>query len=289
MVPTFCRTGPPPNLAGSSHVHHRAAACLTGRLVAAARSSSNWLPTPSWSSRPLAIPRSVPPGRVRVRIWIVPETVGADKIWTCVVIDPNSTQPQPYWSLSTEGRYPTRLDSRSRWCCGTSLRHCSRAGGWLEQSNPSCKPKIGGGKRNGELLSGGASAPDRAVTQGARAIATAPCAGRAGTSQWLSRSMSPNYDGEAASLTVRPAWLMARGNGTSADFWCRRAPIQMENSVQFVCMATLFAFGAGDGNRTRTVSLGTLFELRGFVLGSWRVSRSRAAWSVPWMPAVMAR
>src|ERR1035437_7344436 len=32
-----------------------------------------------------------------------------------------------------------------------------------------------------------------------------------------------------------------------------------------------------------------LFELRGFVLGSWRVSRSRAAWSVPWMPAVMAR
>jgi hypothetical protein len=32
-----------------------------------------------------------------------------------------------------------------------------------------------------------------------------------------------------------------------------------------------------------------LFELRGFVLGSWRVSRSRAAWSVPWMPTVMAR
>jgi len=31
------------------------------------------------------------------------------------------------------------------------------------------------------------------------------------------------------------------------------------------------------------------FELMGFVLGSLRVSWSRAAWSVPWMPAVMAR
>jgi hypothetical protein len=31
------------------------------------------------------------------------------------------------------------------------------------------------------------------------------------------------------------------------------------------------------------------FELMGFVLGSLRVSRSRAAWSVPGMPAVMAR
>jgi hypothetical protein len=32
-----------------------------------------------------------------------------------------------------------------------------------------------------------------------------------------------------------------------------------------------------------------LFELMGFVLGSMRVSRPRAAWSVPWTPAVMAR
>src|SRR5450631_51378 len=32
-----------------------------------------------------------------------------------------------------------------------------------------------------------------------------------------------------------------------------------------------------------------LFELMGFVLSSVRVSWSRAAWSVPWMPAVMAR
>ena len=32
-----------------------------------------------------------------------------------------------------------------------------------------------------------------------------------------------------------------------------------------------------------------LFELMGFVLGSMRVSWSRAAWSVPGMPAVMAR
>jgi hypothetical protein len=33
---------------------------------------------------------------------------------------PNFPQPQPYWLLSTEGRHPTRLDSRSRWwCCGT--------------------------------------------------------------------------------------------------------------------------------------------------------------------------
>jgi hypothetical protein len=32
-----------------------------------------------------------------------------------------------------------------------------------------------------------------------------------------------------------------------------------------------------------------LLELMGFVLGSVRVSRPRVAWSVPWMPAVMAR
>ena len=32
-----------------------------------------------------------------------------------------------------------------------------------------------------------------------------------------------------------------------------------------------------------------LFELMGFVLDSPRVSRPRAAWSVPGMPAVMAR
>src|SRR5664279_872507 len=32
-----------------------------------------------------------------------------------------------------------------------------------------------------------------------------------------------------------------------------------------------------------------LFELIGFVLGSLRFSRSRSAWSVPWMPAVMER
>ena len=32
-----------------------------------------------------------------------------------------------------------------------------------------------------------------------------------------------------------------------------------------------------------------LFELMGFVLGSLRVSRPRAAWGAPWMPAVMAR
>ena len=32
-----------------------------------------------------------------------------------------------------------------------------------------------------------------------------------------------------------------------------------------------------------------LFELMGLVLGSPRVSRPRAAGSVPWMPAVMAR
>jgi hypothetical protein len=32
-----------------------------------------------------------------------------------------------------------------------------------------------------------------------------------------------------------------------------------------------------------------LFELMGLVLGSVCVSLSRAAWSVPWMPALMAR
>lgn len=32
-----------------------------------------------------------------------------------------------------------------------------------------------------------------------------------------------------------------------------------------------------------------LFELKGFVLGSLRVSRSRAAWGGLWIPAVVAR
>ena len=58
-------------------------------------------------------------------------------------------------------------------------------------------------------------------------------------------------------LTVRPAWLMARVMArvliSDAD-GCRS---RWGNGAQFVCMATFFAFRAGDGNRTRTVSLGT--------------------------------
>ena len=57
-------------------------------------------------------------------------------------------------------------------------------------------------------------------------------------------------------LTVRPAWLMARVMArvliSDAD-WCRSG---WANSTQFVCAAILFVCGAGDGNRTRTVSLG---------------------------------
>jgi hypothetical protein len=57
-------------------------------------------------------------------------------------------------------------------------------------------------------------------------------------------------------LTVRPAWLMARVMArvliSDAD-GCRS---RWGNDAQFICMATLFACGAGDGNRTRTVSLG---------------------------------
>ena len=37
---------------------------------------------------------------------------------------PNFPQPRPYWLLSTGGRCPTHLDSKSRWWgCGTSLRY----------------------------------------------------------------------------------------------------------------------------------------------------------------------
>jgi hypothetical protein len=63
---------------------------------------------------------------------------------------------------------------------------------------------------------------------------------------------------------------------------------QETSSVQLLYGATYFACGAGDGNRTRTVSLGTV-RTHGCVLGALRDSRSRAAWSVPWTPPLMAR
>src|SRR5665647_3124297 len=66
--------------------------------------------------------------------------------------------------------------------------------------------------------------------------------------------------------------------------WARRAIAQLRlndnemvlgglaGGVHSAWYAALFACGAGDGNRTRTVSLGTA-QTHGHVLGSLRVSR----------------
>jgi hypothetical protein len=58
------------------------------------------------------------------------------------------------------------------------------------------------------------------------------------------------------------------------------------NPIRLCCNA--FRGGAGDGNRTRTVSLRTV-STHGACAWIFGGSWSRAAWSVPWMPAVMAR
>jgi hypothetical protein len=64
-------------------------------------------------------------------------------------------------------------------------------------------------------------------------------------------------------LTVPPAWVMARVMARVLISDADRCRSRWGNGAQFVCMATSFASGtsgacgAGDGNRTRTVSLGT--------------------------------
>jgi hypothetical protein len=53
--------------------------------------------------------------------------------------------------------------------------------------------------------------------------------------------------------------------------------------VGLISVARVFACGAGDGNGTRSVSLGTR-RTDGCLLGLLSVTRSRAARSVPWIP-----
>jgi hypothetical protein len=75
---------------------------------------------------------------------------------------------------------------------------------------------------------------------------------------------------------------------TESCFSSPRAPSRWARSRPIRLCCNVFACGAGDGNRTRTVSLGTV-RTHGCVLGALRDSRSRAAWSVPWTPPLMAR
>jgi hypothetical protein len=62
----------------------------------------------------------------------------------------------------------------------------------------------------------------------------------------------------------------------------------MENSIRFACVATLFACGAGDGNRTRTVSLARVLIPPCFpVLQRYR--RPQLGPSGPYRPGLVAR
>src|ERR1019366_6403516 len=89
-------------------------------------------------------------------------------------------------------------------------------------------------------------------------------------------------------LTVRPAWLMARVMArvliSDAD-GCRS---RWGNGAQFVCMATLVACGAGDGNRTRTVSLGRVRIPPCFRVLQ-RYWRPQLASGDPYRPGLVAR
>jgi len=60
------------------------------------------------------------------------------------------------------------------------------------------------------------------------------------------------------------------------------------NDAQFVCMVTLFAFGAGDGNRTRTVSLGRVLMPPCFPVLQ-RFWRPHIAPVAPYRPGLVAR
>src|SRR5450631_4926334 len=63
---------------------------------------------------------------------------------------------------------------------------------------------------------------------------------------------------------------------------------QMEHGAQFVCMITLFACGAGDGNRTRTVSLGRVLIPPCFRVLQ-RYWRPQLAPGDPYRPGLVAR
>ena len=94
------------------------------------------------------------------------------------------------------------------------------------------------------------------------------------------RPLGPRTYGSAAGGWFVLKWTSARvGRGAGRDRPKAACPLVRRGAA---------ARGAGDGNRTRTVSLGTTRTYR-YVLGSLRVVRSRAAWSVPWTPAVTAR
>src|SRR5665647_1808218 len=83
-------------------------------------------------------------------------------------------------------------------------------------------------------------------------------------------------------------WLMARGNGTCAVFWCGRALTHLGDGVRFACAATVFVYGAGDGNRTRTVSLGRVLIPPCFRVLQ-RYWRPQLAPGDPYRPGLVAR
>src|SRR5450631_4219494 len=60
------------------------------------------------------------------------------------------------------------------------------------------------------------------------------------------------------------------------------------NGAQFLCMATLLACRAGDGNRTRTVSLGRVLILPCFRILQ-RYWRPQLASGDPYRPGLVAR
>ena len=96
-----------------------------------------------------------------------------------------------------------------------------------------------------------------------------------------------------------PRWPMVNRTGTSVSSAPACGPqwpehgtetqigggLKFSNSILLQCFSRVERVTGIEP----ALSAWELFELMGFVLGSLRVSRSRAAWSVPWVPAVMAR
>ena len=101
-------------------------------------------------------------------------------------------------------------------------------------------------------------------------------------------SPSSDWNPETTCRNAGPCGPRVHVDCTKALFASKRVGSTGNIASEFDCPATFFACGAGDGNRTRTVSVVTV-RTHGCVLGALRVSRSRAAWVLPWTPPLMAR
>src|ERR1019366_2834976 len=86
----------------------------------------------------------------------------------------------------------------------------------------------------------------------------------------------------------RVATAMGTGRARAPFFDVNGRCLQGGDGARFVCLQRFSRVERVTGIEP-ALSAWERFELMGFVLGSLRVSRSRAAWSVPGMPAVMAR